>query len=251
MRVDRVPVPTGPRVPGGRTNAYVIGGSDALLVDPAARTDDLDAALGDRAVAHVAVTHTHADHVGAVGAYASAHGATVWARAGREAAFRRATGVRPDRTMREGTAVGPAEVLETPGHASDHVAFALDDAAVSGDVAFAAGSAAVTGDLRAYLTTLRRLRNRGFARLYPGHGTPIDEPTAAIDRLLRHRLDRERRVLRAVRTGAETPDAVVDVAYDEDPGEARHLAVATVRAHLEKLDVEGRLRWDGELARPR
>lgn len=251
MRVERVPVPTGPRVPGGRTNAYVIGGSDPLLVDPAARSDGLDAALADRSVSHVAVTHTHADHVGAVGAYAAEHGATVWARAGRESSFSRATGVRPDRTMREGTAVGPAEVLETPGHASDHVAFVTGEAAVTGDVAFATGSAAVTGDLRAYLVTLRRLRTRGFARLYPGHGTPIDDPTATLDRLLRHRADRERRVLRAVRTGAETPDAVVEVAYDEDPGEARHLALATVRAHLQKLDVEGRLRWDGEVARPR
>lgn len=251
MRVEAVPVPTGASVPGGHTNAYVVGETDALLVDPGGRTDDLDAALARRSVAHLAVTHTHADHVGGVAGYAADLDATVWARAGRTGAFEAATGVSPHRTMREGTTVGPASVIETPGHASDHVAFVLDDEAVSGDVAFASGSAAVTGDLRAYLTSLRRLRTRGFTRLHPGHGPPVDDPEATIERLLRHRRDRERRVLRAVRAGADTPEAIVDAAYDEDPGAARPLAVTTVRAHLRKLDVEGSLAWDGERASPR
>lgn len=253
MTIEAVPVPAGASVPGGRTNAYLVGETDAVLVDPAARTGALDAAVSARDVSHLAVTHTHPDHVGAVAEYAAELDATVWARAGREERFERATGVAPDRTAREGTTVGSTVVVDTPGHASDHVSFTFGDEALVGDVAFAAGSVAIgtTGDLRAYVTTLRRLRTRGFARLYPGHGPRIDDPGATLERLLRHRLDRERRVLGAVRSGATSIDEVVDAAYDEDLGDAYGLAALTARAHLRKLDVEGAVVWDGERARPR
>jgi len=42
----------------------------------------------------------------------------------------------------------------------------------------------------------------------------------------------------------------VDAAYEKDVSDVRDLARATVRAHLEKLAVEGHVRWDGERARP-
>src|SRR6056297_3417445 len=132
MNVQQVAVPTETLAPGGTTNAYVVGGDDALLVDPAARTDELDRAVEDRDVGHVLLTHAHPDHVGAVAHYADACEATIWARAGREERFERATGVTPDRTFREGTTIGEkatidegtttgATVVETPGHAPDHV----------------------------------------------------------------------------------------------------------------------------------
>jgi DNA-binding IclR family transcriptional regulator len=77
----------------------------------------------------------------------------------------------------------------------------------------------------------------------------IDEPRAVIHRLYAHRLDRERLVERAVDDGAASVDAVVDAAYDRDLGDLRDLAAATVRAHLNKLAVEGRVRFDPETGR--
>ena len=251
--IEAVSIPVGPRVPGGATNAYVVGGEDALLVDPAGSSTALTEAIDGRDVAHVAVTHTHRDHVGAVADYATDLDATVWARAGREVEFERATGTAPDRTFREGTVVGPTRVVETPGHAGDHVAFVTDDAALVGDVAVAEGSVVIgeSGDLRAYLTTLRRLRHMDLSRLYPGHGPVIDEPTATLDRLLFHRLDRDASVRRAVRDGARTADEIVDAAYEKDVSDVRDMARLTVRAHLRKLAVEGDVAWDGERATPR
>jgi glyoxylase-like metal-dependent hydrolase (beta-lactamase superfamily II) len=104
------------------------------------------------------------------------------------------------------------------------------------------------GDLRAYLTSLRRIHARCPARLLPGHGPVIEEPRAVCERLLSHRLDRERRVADAVEAGARTPDDVLAAAYDKDLTGVRDLARATVVAHLEKLAVEGRVQWDGERA---
>lgn len=254
MDVTRVSVVgTTGRTPSGATNVYVLGTGRALLVDPANRTDELDAALGAVDVDHVALTHHHGDHTGAVAEYASECGATVWARAGREAAFEAATGLDPDRTFREETTIptgdGDVTVLATPGHAPEHVAFAFDGGVLAGDLAVEPGTVVVghpEGDMRAYLTSLRRLWARDPPALYPGHGPVVEDPRATLERLLDHRLDRERRVLAAVRDGARTVGAITDAAYEKDVSGVRGLAEATVRAHLEKLDAEGRVRWAGD-----
>ncbi|WP_254767253.1 MBL fold metallo-hydrolase [Salinilacihabitans rarus] len=260
MEVTRRPVPTATRAPGGRTNAYVLGRDPALLVDPAGRTDALDRLVADRGVEHVLVTHAHPDHVDAVAAYADGTDATVWARYGRTDRFREATGADPDRTFLPGTTIplgdGDARVVDAPGHAPDHVAVvAGDDGPVCcGDCAVREGSVVVgapEGDMRAYLSTLRRLHARDPPRLLPGHGPVVDDPRATLERLIAHRLERERRVLAAVDAGARHLDEVLDAAYGKDLTGVADLARATVVAHLEKLAVEGRLAWDGKRERAR
>lgn len=251
MSVTRVPVSAATRTAVGDTNCYVVGEESAVVVDPAARDPDLDDLLADRTVRHVVATHHHPDHVGGVAAYAEAFDATVWCRYGRADAFEAATGVAADRRFREGTVVPGAEpltVVETPGHAPEHVAFACKtdagEALLAGDLAVAAGSVVVghpEGDLRAYLTSLRRVVARDPDMLYPGHGPVVEDPRGQCERLLAHRLDREARVAAAVADGATTVAAILESAYDKDLAGVRDMAAATVRAHLAKLAVEGRV----------
>jgi glyoxylase-like metal-dependent hydrolase (beta-lactamase superfamily II) len=265
--IERVLVDARTRAPGGKTAAYVVGTESALLVDPAGRTDRFDELVADRDVGHVAVTHHHPDHVGAVADYAREYDLTVWARYGRVDALAAATGVDADRTFREGTRI-PAgdgvEIVGTPGHAPEHVAFAVgNDAAdvgdehaetlVTGDLAVAEGSVVVGapgGDMRAYLTSLRRVHAREPARLLPAHGPTISDPRENCARLLSHRLDREARIRTAVQEGVDTPEALVESVYEKDVSGVFELARATVVAHLEKLAVEGDVRWDGHHVRP-
>ena len=252
----RIPVDAPIRSFSGLTNAYVIGTDDALLVDPAGETADLDSVLTDRNVTHVAVTHHHRDHVAGVRHYAHEYDLTVWARAGRQSEFESAAGISADRLFRPGETIPAAsgiEVIDTPGHAPEHVSFAVDGALVSGDLAVAAGSIVVgspEGDVRAYLSSLRRVHARNPDRLFPGHGPVIDNPRETCERLLGHRLRREARVLEAVEAGCDTPATIVDTIYEKDVSDVYNLALATVVAHLEKLDVEGHVRWDGQHARP-
>lgn len=254
MEVSRVPLRVDSRAPDGRTFAYLVAGDDVLLVDPAGRSDELTALLIATPPDHIAVTHTHRDHVGAVAEYAERFEATVWAFGGFEDRFVDATGCTPDRTFHGGDRVGPTVAIPTPGHARDHVAFEFDEEILVGDLAVAEGSVFVggeDGDLRAYLASLERLRTRDYDRLHPAHGPVITEPDATLQRLIDHRLDRERRVRRAVEAGANTVEEILKAAYDKDLTGVRDLAALAVEAHLEKLDDEGKVRWDGERASPR
>ncbi len=255
MRIERVPVEVPTRAPGGRTAAYIVGSESGLLVDPAAADERIGKRLD--AVDHIAVTHHHPDHVGCVAEYAETTDATVWCRYGRTDAFERTTGSEPDRTFRDGTEIpvddGTVTVRETPGHAPEHVGFELDGGLLVGDLAVAEGSVTVSspeGDMRAYLTSLRRVRAMDPDRLFPAHGPVIDDPRPTCERLIRHRLAREGRVLSAVEAGNRTVADILDVAYEKDLTGVRDLAGSTVRAHLDKLHHEGRIRWDGSRADP-
>ena len=252
MRIERIPVEAQTRGPTGDTACYVVGETGSLIVDPAAHHPRIDGELDS--VDHVAVTHHHPDHVGAVADVADA---AVWCRRGRADAFAAATGVDPERTFVEGTEIptgeGAVVVRDTPGHAPEHVAFETPEALVAGDLAVAEGSVVVgwpEGDMRAYLASLRRVRGLAPDRLLPGHGPVIDDPPATCERLIRHRLDREARVRDAVRDDARDVADIVEAAYEKDLTGVRDLAAATVRAHLEKLAVEGRVRWNGDRAAP-
>jgi len=276
-QIAGVTIPVSGPVPTGTTNAYVIGRNDALLVDPAGESDELERALDRRSPDAVLATHTHPDHVGALDHYASEYDLDVYARTGYEDRFEHATGVTPDASVRDGDVVSAGnfgvEVTSMSGHAPDHVALtvrgvgaALPDRGdgplrsdpretrvLVGDLAVAEGSVFVgppDGDMRGYLTALRRLHARAPGELLPGHGPVIDEPRAVLGRLIAHRLDRERTVLAAVNGGATTPDAVVAAAYDKNLSGVRDLARRAVIAHLDKLAVEGSVEWDGERARP-
>jgi glyoxylase-like metal-dependent hydrolase (beta-lactamase superfamily II) len=254
MPVTRIPVDGPTRAPSGRTTAHIVElDGESLLVDPPAQADALDTAIHDHDVGHVAVTHHHPDHVGGVAAYAREEELTVWALAGRGSAFEAATGVAPDRLFRPGERMIPGvEVVDTPGHAPEHVAFVAGDEWLTGDLAVAAGSVVVgapEGDMRAYLSSLRRVHARNPRRLFPAHGPVIEDPRGTCERLIAHRLDREALVLDAVRAGHERPEALVEAAYDKDISDVLALAEATVVAHLSKLAHEGKILWDGERAR--
>lgn len=262
MHVRRVPIDLEAPVPTGSTNAYVVGRRDGVLVDPARRTDALDGAIEARAPARVLVTHAHADHVGGVADYAAEYDLTVLARTGYGKRFERATGVTPDRMISDGDVVDAGthtlRAISMPGHAPDHLALAVPGGAerslLTGDIAIAEGSVFVggeDGDMRGYLTALRRLLARSPDRLYPGHGPTIEEPATVLARLIAHRIDRERRIERAVRAGASTPEQIVERAYEKSLDGVRDLARKTVIAHLEKLAVEGRVVWSDGTARPR
>lgn len=241
------------------TNTYLVGSGPAYVVDPGpadeAHLDAVRAAGLDRGgIAGVLLTHSHTDHsagvpllgapllFGEVGA-----GDESSAERGAERGSSGAA-MDPERGSRgaavDSGPVGPFEVLPTPGHATDHVCFLIGKVGLCGDLVLGHGSSFVPpdgGSLAAYLDSLKRLRAAGLELLCPGHGPWIEDPAAKIDEYLEHRLMRERRLLAELEKGELSRSRLLDRVWDDVPRELRPAAAVVLRAHLEKLEGEGRL----------
>jgi glyoxylase-like metal-dependent hydrolase (beta-lactamase superfamily II) len=211
------------------TNTYIVGRSPCWVVDPGpelashvvAMRAELDARGG---LGGIALTHGHADHSGAVPSLAGDAPVVQGAA--------------------DGSSVGPLEAIALPGHAPDHVCFALGDLCFTGDAVLGSGSVFIAPDpgaMGAYLSGLERLRARGFRLLAPGHGPLIEDADGKLQEYLDHRLDRERRLVAAMDSGARSIDALLDAAWDDVPDTLRLPATVTLFAHLDKLAEEGRV----------
>jgi glyoxylase-like metal-dependent hydrolase (beta-lactamase superfamily II) len=101
------------------------------------------------------------------------------------------------------------------------------------------------GGMAAYLEGLGRLREIPLDAICPGHGPIVWDPAERIAHYIEHRLERERKVLDAIESGAQTNDEILDIAWADAPIDAvpllRAAAGATLDAHLDKLRAEGRL----------
>ncbi|MBQ8963569.1 MAG: MBL fold metallo-hydrolase [Clostridia bacterium] len=177
-------------------NCYIVqaeGRDDCVVVDPGDEYPKLKAAIGDRRVGAVLLTHGHFDHIMAAGEMARDFGAPVYV--GAEDAEMLNDITKSDYTGMLGLtradwpAIDAASfgetlsvcgmdftVLATPGHSRGSVCLYLKDEAVlfSGDTLFRAGYGRLDlygGKMGAMLKSLKRLFTLpGEVEVYPGHG---------------------------------------------------------------------------------
>jgi glyoxylase-like metal-dependent hydrolase (beta-lactamase superfamily II) len=221
------------------TNTWLVGRDPCFVVDPGpAMPAHVERVLRDAAerggIGGIAITHDHADHTGALGELRAAAGDPP------VAASRHPADVR----LADGDTFGPLRAVATPGHAPDHLAFVSGRACFTGDAVLGEGSVFVAPDpgaMRGYLAALRRLREMGLEVLCPGHGPLVLDAGAKLDEYVAHRLDRERRLERALADGLRSADELVDRVWSDAPAALRAAATVTLAAHLDKLDEEGRL----------
>jgi glyoxylase-like metal-dependent hydrolase (beta-lactamase superfamily II) len=226
------------------TNTWVVGRDPAWVVDPGPALDEHVAAVAREAARRgglggVALTHSHRDHTEALDALLGAAGpAPVGAMEmppGHAGAFE---------PLADGARLGPFLAVATPGHSPDHLAFVAGAACFAGDAVLGTGSVFVApapGALAGYLEALRRLRAMPLEVLCPGHGPVVADPAAKLDEYLAHRLDRERRLVDALARGLRREAELLDEVWDDAPPALRPAAATTLRAHLGKLEEEGRL----------
>lgn len=250
------------------TCSYIVGHGDVAVIDPGPSDPShiaaIMAALRGEAVRHILVTHSHRDHAPGAALLRAATGAEVVGCAPRtlgtddpsHAALDAAADRRyaPDRTLADGDDVtGPGYrlvALATPGHSSDHLAFALpeEEALFSGDHVMAWSTTVVAppdGSMRAYMGSLRKLLDRGETVYWPGHGGPVRNPRAFVNALLVHRQWREGAVLRRLAAGDTTVASMVAGIYRDLAPSLRGAAGLSVLAHLIDLVERGQVAADG------
>ena len=276
-RLDAVAPLIRRRVAGNRgpftatgTCTYVVGQGRVAVIDPgpdeAAHLDGLLADLSGETVEAILVTHTHKDHSPGARRLQEATGAPILGCGPHRAARPLGEGEipaldasadrehRPDRELREGESVaGPGWTLtaiETPGHTMNHLAFAFPeaDALFSGDHVMAWSTTVVAppdGQMRAYMESLDKLRGRGEAVYWPGHGGPVREPARFVRGLAGHRRQREAGIRARLAAGDEHVAAIVAAIYQGLDPRLRGAAALSVFAHLEDLVSRGLVECEG------
>lgn len=255
---------------GPGTNSYVLGNPPVAVLDPG--PDDPEHLAGLRAAApelrFVFVTHTHRDHSCGARALAASAGAPIVGLPPPSDGLQDMSCVptieaRHDRVFevngREGVA-GHAEAaghaiqlaatrlraIHTPGHASNHVCFLLEEESLlfSGDHVLDGVTPVILppdGDMAAYLHSLQLLKSYELRAIAPGHGRVLADPVRVIDGIVAHRGRREAKVLAVLgAAGRGATDELLPKVYDDVRSELLPIARYSLEAHLIKLEREGR-----------
>jgi glyoxylase-like metal-dependent hydrolase (beta-lactamase superfamily II) len=230
---------------GPGTNTWLVdAGPVTVVIDPGPDDDShlaaIDRKLAGATVGVVLVTHSHADHLPLAERLAAAHKASV----------RRYPELGDGDVVRAGSLNLTA--LHTPGHSADHLCFwiAEDRALFTGDLVLGRGSSMVTypeGNVAAYLRSLERLAALNPTILFPGHWDPVTDAVGKVEEYRAHRLEREAQVLAEVRLGRGTAGELTRRVYGSEVADELFMAAEmTMRAHLEKLVDEGKVRVSKE-----
>lgn len=248
------------------TQSFVVGGSGAVAIIDPGPVDDVHlaallAAVGDRQVAAILCTHTHRDHSPGAKPLAERTGAAIIGcapltmdDAGPRADAAFDVDYRPDRVLADGEAVAgdgwTLIAVATPGHTSNHVAFALPEtgALFSGDHVMGWSTTIVSppdGDMGDYMASLDKLLGREDRIYYPAHGDAVDTPRRLVRGMLGHRKQREGQIARAIERGTHDVPAMVAVMYVGLHPKLLGAAERSVLAHLIDMERRGIVRQEG------
>ncbi|WP_294204025.1 MBL fold metallo-hydrolase [uncultured Sphingomonas sp.] len=248
------------------TQTHLVGDRDVAVIDPGpdhpAHLEALTRAIAGRPVTAIVITHHHRDHSPASRPLARATGAPIVGAApfapdyegGRsDAAFDR--DYAPDQVLAEGEGVSgdgwTLTAIATPGHTSNHLAFALPEtkALFSGDHVMGWSTSIVSppdGDMSAYMASLEKLMERDDRVYYPGHGEAVDNPKRLVRGMLGHRKQREGQILRLLAKGEDlTIGAMTARMYVGLNPKLIPAAERSVLAHLYDLRTRGLVREEG------
>jgi glyoxylase-like metal-dependent hydrolase (beta-lactamase superfamily II) len=255
------------------TCSYLVGEEELAIIDPGpldeAHIEALLRAVGGAKLAHILVTHTHRDHSPAAARLREATGAAILGARpyqprqgftgtlkGLDASHDLAYA--PDHVLEDGAIVEGRgytfEALATPGHAANHLCFALreEKALFSGDHVMGWSTSIVAppdGSMGDYMASLDKLRTRGETIFWPGHGGPVREPQRWMRALAHHRRQREASILTRIEAGDVEVSKIVARVYDNLNPALVGAATLSTLAPLEDLASRGLIAMEGDLGR--
>jgi ribonuclease/clavin/mitogillin len=241
---------------GPGTNTYLIGHRQPILLDTGIGVPEyvplLTRFLADQrlgTIQQVVLTHRHRDHMGGVPDLRRLDPRVPVSKL----IVNDPSLPVPMESLADGAVLradgATLHAFHTPGHASDHLCFYLEEeqALFTGDLVLGGSTTVIPpddGDLGLYLDSLRRMLALDVRRIYPGHGPVLEPARPVIEGYITHRLEREAQILAALRAGAETVAEVVVRVYREVATNLHPVARLSVTSHLMKLEREGQVAHD-------
>ncbi|MBC5765472.1 MBL fold metallo-hydrolase [Ramlibacter albus] len=245
---------------GPGTNSYIVGdpATGYIAIDPG--PDDAEhleriwyATHGD--IRMIVCTHSHPDHSpGARPLQAMCEKKPPILGLASLPTARPASEFTPDRPLahheklqlQAGDVTHTLKVIHTPGHAANHLCLVLveDGLLFSGDHVLNGSTTVVDppdGDMTDYLDSLDALTaacdEHGIEYILPAHGHVLGFAKQAIAHLKGHRLNRESKVVAAMRAKPKgTLEEWVEIAYDDVPPRMWPMAKRSLLAHVQRIE---------------
>lgn len=242
---------------GPGTNTYIVGNAEDLtVVDPGpALSEHIEAIVSCSSnLSRIIVTHTHPDHSPGVSLLQNkvdipAYGLLT------ETTKNQDTSFKPTKMLTHKEVIEAKdhkiEVIHTPGHASNHLCFLLKEEKLlfTGDHIMNGSTVVISppdGNMQDYLNSLKKLKEYDLENIAPGHGELLSNPHSVAEWIIRHRLQREEKVIEAIKKATTgNPDTLVEEVYDDVEVALFPIAKWSLEAHLIKLQNEERVIKEG------
>lgn len=253
------------------TGTYIVGTDSVAVIDPGPLNDEHYAALLEdldgKTVSHIIITHTHMDHSPLAARLKADTGAKTYAYGPHGSGRARQvesgdvrldasgdTDFVQDVSVEHGDVIEGAgwslEAVFTPGHTSNHMAFALreENALFSGDHVMAWSTSVIAppdGNMSDYFSSLTTVLGREDEIYWPTHGPPKRNPRDFVRGFVTHRKMREEAILRRIQKGDRTIEDIVKAVYAEVDPKLHPAAAMSTFAHIEHLLEREKIVTDG------
>ena len=235
---------------GPGTNTYLVGAKEVTVIDPGPAIERHIEAITNAPgeITQIIVTHTHPDHSPGTSLLQKkldipAYGLITNSSKDQDVTFN------PKSLLADQQVIRSKDfnliVLHTPGHASNHLCFLLEQERMlfTGDHIMNGATVVIPppdGNMTNYISSLKKLRQYEITTIAPGHGELMGEPHGTIEWIIQHRLEREEKVLFALQKATKgTADSLVESVYSDIDRALFPFAKWSLESHLIKLLEDG------------
>ena len=255
------------------TNTYILGRKELIIIDPGPNSEVhlrniMKIIPNNTKVTHILITHSHLDHSGLapklskiLNAPTLAFGTTFdglsndmknMCKMGLTSEkFGIDTNFVPDHFLKDKEKICSREweivAHHTPGHLSNHICYQYLDRLFTGDHIMEWSTSVISppeGDVSQFITSCEKIYNLHCQKFYPGHGSPVENPSERIAELVEHRKKREIEILDFLKNRDATISQITKNIYLNIDQNLLGIASKNVKAHLVDLIIKKQVTVD-------
>jgi len=242
--VRRITADNGGVFTGGGTNTYLVGHQEITVIDPGpASPEHVEniAKICGEDIKQILVTHTHNDHSPGAKLLHQRTAAPIMGMYPLHKEMQDPT-FKTKKELKHGDEINEAEytlkVIHTPGHASNHLCFLLEEEKLifTGDHIMDGSTVVIAppdGNMKQYIDSLELLKEIDLKYIAPGHGNVLENPHSVVAWIVGHRMYREKKVIDSITEASKaTMDELIYSVYDDVDKNLYGIAKYSLEAHL-------------------